>query len=113
VFTILEAYADFVDYAVFQGKLYDLRYYPGVVESDNYEDKVQGELYRLKNHEILLNILDKYEGCSKDDPLPAEFLRKKLTVTLTNNKKVRAWIYLYNLPSHGLSIIPSGDYLNP
>ena len=43
------------------GRLYDFGRYPGAVKSDQAEDWLHGELYRLDDLE-LLPVLDEYEG---------------------------------------------------
>ena len=113
MYTFLDSYAEFICFSKFQGKLYDFIYYPGAVESNNLNDWVYGELYRLNNPDYLLTMLDKYEGCSSDDPEPSEFVRKKRTVQCTDGQRMSAWIYLYNLSTQSFSPIVSGDFLNP
>jgi gamma-glutamylcyclotransferase (GGCT)/AIG2-like uncharacterized protein YtfP len=46
----------------FQGKLYDIGRYPGVVRSGRNTDRVMGEIYRLSEPRRALEILDEYEG---------------------------------------------------
>jgi len=60
-----------------------------------------------------LPLLDSYEGCSPDDPLPHEFERQIVTVQLDSERAVEAWSYIYSLETHGKARIASGDYLQP
>ncbi|MEI6157312.1 MAG: gamma-glutamylcyclotransferase family protein [Atribacterota bacterium] len=100
----LEKFAEYVDEATFQGKLYDLGSYPGAIVSYDSADAVRGEVFRLKNPERSLPVLDQYEGC------PKLYIRQKAEVTLSNRKKMTVWIYLYNCSVKETSYIPSGSY---
>lgn len=109
--SVLKDYAEFFDEAVFQGRLYMIDWYPGAVKSENPDDTVIGEVYKIINREFVLEILDHYEGCSAGIPQPHEFVRKKESVRLKNGKEITAWIYLYDLSTVGKKRIPSGDYV--
>ena len=108
---ILALYADFVGKGTFHGKLYDVDEYPGAVPSNETSDVIQGEVYALRDRDRVLRVLDEYEGCGPDEPLPTEFRRERMTVFLENGEKVQAWIYIYNRPTNGLTPILSGNYL--
>lgn len=103
--------ADFIDYANYQGKLYQIDNYPGVIASNSPNDSVQGEVYRLKDSISTLDYLDKYEECSIDFPLPTEYVRKIQSVRLARGQNIQAWVYLYNRPTDGLIPIESGDFI--
>lgn len=110
--SILIRYADFIDKAAFQGKLYKIDYYPGVVPSDNPSDLVQGEVYRLNVCEFALVELDKYEECGTGFDEPTEYVREIHFVRLCSGEMIPAWVYVYNRPTDGLGRLPSGDFLN-
>ncbi len=99
--------------AVMQGKLFEIGGYPGAVESDNPNDKVLGELYRLLDSDTVLRQLDEYEECSDHFVLPHEYLRKKINVEVSGGKHILAWVYIYNHDIADREIITSGDYLHP
>lgn len=109
---VLDDHAEFVSEAIFQGKLYKIEWYPGVVPSGNSDDKVIGEVYKINDNEIVLPKLDRYEGCSPADPQPHAFVRKEMRVNLEKGGKITAWIYLYEWPVDDKKQIPSGDYLD-
>jgi gamma-glutamylcyclotransferase (GGCT)/AIG2-like uncharacterized protein YtfP len=109
---VLTAGADFVDEAFYQGTLYLVRHYPGVVPSDDPADAVRGEVYLLRDA-TLLERLDAYEGIGSDTPEPHEYVRKLLHVRLANGEQVEAWVYLYNWGVDRLQRIASGDFLKP
>ncbi len=106
----LAEHAEFVCDATFQGKLYKVVWYPGVVASDDATDRVLGEVYRLRDAAVLAR-LDAYEGCGPGAAQPAEYIRQVATVISTTGESVAAWIYLYNWPVDRLEYVPSGDFL--
>jgi gamma-glutamylcyclotransferase (GGCT)/AIG2-like uncharacterized protein YtfP len=109
----LAHYANFVGNAVYQGKLYQIDYYPGVIPSDNVHDSVQGEVYKLTDVDTVLLKLDEYEECGHNFPSPTEYIRCEQYVTLKTGERIAAWIYLFNRPTTGLQYIESGDFYNP
>ena len=102
----------FVGNAYYQGMLYHVSHYPGVVPSDNPAQQVVGEVYQLFKPAQTLAELDRYEECSADFPVPCEYRRVLQQVTLENGNSVNAWVYLYNRQLSGLKQIVSGDYLD-
>jgi gamma-glutamylcyclotransferase (GGCT)/AIG2-like uncharacterized protein YtfP len=111
MYHILARHAEFLDEAVFQGKLYLVEDFPAAVCSHDPKDKVRGEVYRLANQSLVLAQLDEYEECSSAYAPPTLFIRVKEDVLLRSGKTVSAWIYLYNRSTEGLRLIASGDYL--
>jgi gamma-glutamylcyclotransferase (GGCT)/AIG2-like uncharacterized protein YtfP len=103
---------DFLGEAYFQGQLYDIGDYPGTIDSKDPRDRVIGRLHQLRDASILSNYLDDYEGCGPNDTEPYEFVRVQRDVIIARDgKKLKAWIYLYNLPVKGYKRIPGGSYL--
>jgi len=107
---LLAKYAEFVDDASYRGKLYKIDYYPGAVSSDDPNDAVQGEVYRLHQADVVLALLDQYEEFGPGFPVPNEFIRKKQTVLLKCGRTVTAWVYVYNHPTEGLELVESGNF---
>lgn len=107
---VLDDYTEFIGEATFQGKLYKIEWYPGVVPSENEENVVHGEVYKIIEREEVLSRLDHYEGCSPSDPKPHTFVRKQMQVNL-KDEEITAWIYLFDLPVDDMVQIRSGDYL--
>jgi predicted DCC family thiol-disulfide oxidoreductase YuxK/gamma-glutamylcyclotransferase (GGCT)/AIG2-like uncharacterized protein YtfP len=109
---LLAQHATLLGGATFQGRLYRIGSYPGVVSSDNSADWVQGEVYCLRELDLLLPQLDRYEGCGPEFPAPTEYLRQQHEITLTNGQSLKAWVYIYNCPVDELPQISSGDFLD-
>jgi gamma-glutamylcyclotransferase (GGCT)/AIG2-like uncharacterized protein YtfP len=87
----------------FQGKLYDLGRYPGVVRSHGNTDRVIGEIYRFSEPQRAFQILDEYEG--------HRFKRKRVTIIQEDGKSNTSWIYLYARSVTRRALIRSGDYV--
>jgi len=96
--------------AFVQGRLYDLGRYPGLVLSAAADDRVVGEVYRLRDDGVLL-ALDDYEGCGPDAAEPTEYVRRVATVTVAGGGTIYAWAYLYNRDASARSPIASGRYV--
>jgi gamma-glutamylcyclotransferase (GGCT)/AIG2-like uncharacterized protein YtfP len=100
---LLETHAVLVGTGTFQGKLYDLGRYPGVVRSRGNTDRVIGEIYRFSEPQRAFQILDEYEG--------HRFKRERVTVIQENGKSITSWIYLYARSVTRRALIQSGDYV--
>src|SRR3954468_12784106 len=93
---LLSRSADFLGEATCRGRLYLVKHYPGLVLSDDANDVVFGELYRMHHLDELLREFDMYEACGEGFTEPTEYLRQKLTVTLEDGAASEAWTYIYN-----------------
>ena len=107
---VLVRHAELVGEGFFNGRLYRVGHYPGAIPSSGPDDRVFGEVYRLREAADLLLRLDEYEGCRPTAVAPTEYVRTTARITLTNETVVRAWIYVYNKPIHGLERIRSGFF---
>jgi gamma-glutamylcyclotransferase (GGCT)/AIG2-like uncharacterized protein YtfP len=106
----LAQYSDFISAGHIHGRLFEVEGYPGAVASDQEDDKVFGELYRITAPEILWPKLDDYEECSARFPQPHEYLREKIEVSLPSGERVTARAYLYHRDTSKLTQIATGDY---
>lgn len=105
-------HASFVTDGWFQGKMYLISYYPGVVASDNQNDRVYGEIYRLNDPQKMLTVLDDYEECSTQHTHPAEYKRVTTNIHAESGGKLeQVWIYLYQWPLDGKAFIKEGDFM--
>jgi len=95
---VLARGATFLAVGSIAGRLLDLGRYPALVAGAG---RVQGELYRLDDAE-LLPVLDREEGYN--------FRRSMTTVTLAGGRRLRAWVYRYRGPRERAVPIPHGDY---
>ncbi len=95
------------------GRLYQIKHYPGLIESSDLTDRVFGELFRLRETKALLAQLDEYEGCGPSAPQPTLYIRAMRPIARAGQPDVDAWVYLYNRPVAGLKRIVSGRFLAP
>jgi len=100
----------FRGYGAVRGRLYDFGAYPGAVPTESPEARILGEVYELPDPETMLPPIDRYEGCSDEDPQPHEFERALVDVALADGGACRAWIYWYRPTPRGRRL-ESGDYL--
>ena len=112
---LLSRSADFIGEARCLGRLYLVKHYPGLVVSDDPDEVVFGELYRLRQPAELLGEFDMYEACGEGFAEPTEYLRHMLPVTLgdgaVSETCSEAWTYVYNWPVAHLPRIASGRFL--
>ena len=100
---LLVRQGQFLGLGIFQGKLYDLGRYPGVVPSKEKTDLVTGEVYRINEPDRVLRLLDEYEG--------PRFKRTRVTAFFGPDGHLSCWIYLYTRSIAGRRRIPNGDYV--
>ncbi|MGQ2966604.1 gamma-glutamylcyclotransferase family protein [Methylophilus sp.] len=108
----LSTQAEFLTQGRFQGRMYQISYYPGVLASGNANEQVCGEVYRLHDAQATLSILDEYEECSSQDVQTAEYKRVTTRIDgLDGNVFEQVWIYLYQWPVTEQRVIKTGDFM--
>lgn len=98
-----------VSEARYNGRLYRITHYPGAVPSSTADEWVFGDVYELRDADLLA-ALDRYEGCGPDDPKPTQYLRQLQNVVLADGTASEAWMYVYNRPVEGREWIKSGRF---
>jgi gamma-glutamylcyclotransferase (GGCT)/AIG2-like uncharacterized protein YtfP len=99
----LGAEADFLGAGTYRGRLYDLGTFPGAVASRSNLERVQGEIYRLREPARTLRMLDAYEDKA--------FRRARATIRRADGLAIRCWIYLYDRSLTRFPLIASGDFI--
>lgn len=102
--------SEFIGMATYQGKMYNIGEYPGIIPSDDSSNKVIGELYKLTNSVRLIRILDEYEEYYPENEAESIFVRNAITVSI-DGTDYESYSYLYNCSTEGLPEITSGDFL--
>jgi gamma-glutamylcyclotransferase (GGCT)/AIG2-like uncharacterized protein YtfP len=110
---LLSSGADFLGEASCRGRLYMVAHYPGLLHSDDANDIVFGELFRLRDTEGLMAALDDYESVGPGYEPPTLYLRETIAVTLADGSVSEAWTYIYNKPVIAEKRIASGRFLAP
>jgi gamma-glutamylcyclotransferase (GGCT)/AIG2-like uncharacterized protein YtfP len=84
------------------GRLYRVRWYPGMLPPRGSEDLVRGELYKLRQPSKTLKALDEYEE---------EYARELHRATLESGKSFQAWVYMYRQRLPEDRFVVSGEWL--
>jgi gamma-glutamylcyclotransferase len=99
--------SEYLGFALCKGVLKDVGSFPAFINGDK---DVIGEVYRI-DPDIVLPILDRIEGYSKNNEAGSLYLRLDLPVRLLSTGKwVDAITYIFNRDAEGLRKIPNGDY---
>lgn len=112
---LLAASSRHVGQARFQGRLFQVSWYPCAVPSDLEDDQVFGDVFALHAEATagLLEMLDEYEGTKTEGGRAPYYRRERREVRLEAGGHLKAWIYLFNRATDGLKRIDSGDFLAP
>ena len=102
--------ASIVGWGSVQGELWDLGFFPGARPSDRPKTRIIGEVYRLRNPDRALAVLDTIEGFQPIAPESSLFRRQTVPVALVNGQQTAAWVYWLNRLPVSKRSIPSGDY---
>jgi gamma-glutamylcyclotransferase (GGCT)/AIG2-like uncharacterized protein YtfP len=109
----LASHAEFVTDGWFQGRMYRISYYPGVIASEDQTDRIYGEVYKLSDPQAMLNVLDDYEERADHHDQPAEYQRANVSITAINATVYESvWIYLYQWSVEGKKQISRGDFMH-
>jgi len=92
-----------VGQATMPGRLYRIRWYPGMRPSCVSGEVVTGELYRLRQPAKTLEVLDEYEE---------NYRRELRRATLANGRTRQCWVYMYRFPSWESRRVAPGEW-NP
>jgi gamma-glutamylcyclotransferase (GGCT)/AIG2-like uncharacterized protein YtfP len=82
------------------GRLYRLRWYPGM-RPPRGPETVSGELYKLRQPLKTLKLLDAWEE---------RYRRELHLATLDTGASLRAWVYMYRQPRPEYRRIASGEW---
>lgn len=93
-----------------RGRLYDLGDYPGAILDASAGTTISGEVFAIPNEPALLSILDSYEGFDSSDLHNSLFVRKQHRVTLSDGRKLKCWVYVYNRALGEAHLVVGGDY---
>ena len=94
-----------------KARLYRIDWYPALIETNDEQDEVIGDLFKL-NDKSAWQKIDEYEGIGTGEP-PYEYRRAKVIIK-TEKEELESWVYFYNIPlPENAELIESGDFLNP
>jgi len=99
--------AEFVATGEVQAELYDFGKFRGARKSTKPGKVVAGEVYRLRQAEKALKVLDQVEGFSPQTAEKSLFQRATTEVVLPNGERRVAWIYWLNERASARRRVPS------
>lgn len=105
---VLQQNATLIEKGFLKAKLYNVGSYPAAVLEFDSSQKVIGEIWEIIDFEKTITYLDDYEGLFEPQP---EYRRELVQISTTKNKTLECWVYLYNLNTNNLKLIPNGNYL--
>lgn len=108
---MMRSHATYINEAIIAGRMYDLGPFPGL-QLEDCGTAVYGEIYEIQHPNALIALLDAYEGCAENDPLPHDFARVEATVRDTEGVDYRAWVYVYQGQCDATWLLQSG-YFQP
>lgn len=91
------------------GLLYNLGSYPGVIATNNCNNKVWGEIFEIENTKKVFDVIDDFEEAwplVTNDP---EYSRKMIDVYY-KNITLPCWVYVYNWAVDDDKLIVGGEY---
>jgi len=112
VYQYLTQYFHLLGEALVKGQFFDNGTYPVAIPTDK-EHFITGELYVINNNAEfawVMKQLDDYEGLNVEageQPL----YRRELVEAYQQGQTSVAWIYWYNQPVQGMTLIETGDVL--
>ena len=77
------------------GRVFDLGAYPGAIFLENSDKYVTGHVFKMHRPELVLSVLDEYEGVGERFTKPNEYVREERPV-LIEQEVLKCWVYLYN-----------------
>ncbi len=108
----LEDFGKYICEGFINGRMYEIDNYPGVIRSQNPQDKIYGELFLLSDFEASIQKLDVYEDYFPENLGESLYLRKIEDIYLSDGEIKPAWIYLFNKEVNVEKRILSGNYLD-
>lgn len=92
------------------GSLLNLGGHPGLIDSDNPDHRVQGDLMRLSRVSSAIKLLDRIECVFGYDKPHSIFQRTRTIVDVGEGGPLQAWVYRLVAGTEQAPIIPSGDW---
>jgi len=103
--------AQLIGAATIRGRLYRISWYPGLVDTDDSDARVHGEVYALSSPTPTLQWLDAYEGIGSGGPDQDAYQRVERAVTPEAGRAITAWVYVYQKSVAGLRPISGGRWV--
>ncbi len=104
-----EMLVDLVATGKLKGKIFRVNIYPGVIYDASSDQKIMGEVFKMKDPETLLRTLDRYENALPLVQLNPDYERRIRPVE-TPDGILECWVYEYIKPINPATEIISGEF---
>lgn len=91
----------------FNGIMYDIGGYPGVIVEEDNNRIIEGELYYIRDQSLLPK-LDDFESYYPENTKNSLYIRE--LIELESPKSIKAWIYLYNKSVNDKDVVKSNNW---
>lgn len=108
----LQREARLIGTASIPGRLYRIKHYPGLIEGNDPQELVHGEVHALNNPVRALTWLDAYEGIVPGAHDQNEYERAERPVRLASGEQLTVWVYLYRKDVAGFCLIADGSWVS-
>lgn len=106
----LARHARFLGTGITRGHLYRVDWYPALVDADDAEAWVTGEIYDMLDDHSLLCALDAFEGFDSTHPENSEYRRVVREVHTQDGTRIWCQLYLYQRRVDPALRIASGTF---
>lgn len=91
---VLHTGSEWIGTGWLHGSLADIDGYPAL-KPDAAGDRIEGDIFRMRDPDTMLPFLDIYEECAPSSPTPHDYVRVAASV-VTEVGNLRAWVYIAN-----------------
>lgn len=109
---VIESHCQVVGKGTIPGKMYYIREeFPAAFYDEDSDTKICGQIFTIapESFQLVMRLLDQYEGFHEKSPEKSLFVRTIVTVQ-ADNHQVPCWTYLYNKSIKGQPQIPTGNF---
>ena len=108
----LREHGEYICDGYIHGRLYEIDNYPGLVLSQDPQEKVYGEIFRLIDFNTAIEKLDEYEDFFPNDLESSLYIRQIEEICIEGRTAKKAWVYVFNGEVNEENHIVSGSYIN-
>lgn len=108
----LEKYGKYICEGFIHGRLYEIDHYPGMILTNDPNEKVYGEFFLLNDFKASIHELDEYEDFFPDDLENSLYVRQIEDINVKGREFKKAWVFIFNKDVDEKKRIISGNYLD-
>ena len=108
----LEKYGKYICEGYIHGRIYEIDNFPGLIITNEPNEKVFGEIFLLNDFNRSIHELDQYEDFFPDDLGKSLYVRQIKQINVKGGGIKKAWVFIYNRAVDKKKRIVSGNYLD-